>query len=767
MSLSARFPREARCLLPAAWGVGALFLVFCAELAWSISAGAPWHLSPKPVLTEFFAQSGSKAVVVSLFQTAYRITAILLCTERGSASRRALSVCQAWVGVIACLLLTVMLEAQRAFPIDATLRNRMAVIATMECGAPLLLVLLTPKIGPAGARASKAASASDDLPTSPAAAHINTHVPASANVPGNHPSGTSAAAHSRADTALARAAMPVTPPTATTSDGAQLQYSSVLLIHSVPSKFPALHLADHPHLATPHGLAALRERLESRLSARASLRFGALVTLRFLELTVAAGCIVVHGRVRVEGCMVDEAEVEMIRSELASELLLELTPEGELVPDGDTAMMQLGPARLAQPLPLPGVPLLSATWPLLVLPHEGGGLVHMQFGLAVLARDLGNDPELVLSWAPSGAAAAQTPLFQARVATLQSAARSRGNPPGLINIDVDLGPRPSHGVLIAQLVDGNALLAVHSVAVLPASANAVVKELLCARLPANALHAVAHDLGVLLCGPRVRSADYATVSRRVVLALMAAESASHPALPALRALLGGLLRDLDAGDAKLEASPSSSSPVTTAADADAAADCPPYNRPPPLWCRAGFTIATVKVAGFLNEGEGVAALIMAVFGMPYGLCILADNTRVFSRLPRVLRGLDACAAGRIYRALLCIAVLASGINPIPRAPDHLKLGGVTSMLLAWSWFERPRSSAMGAAFALLVELPISSLFFWHALACCGQPTSASQALAELCLRTPLIIALHVAVWWAIPTPPAGTPASRATKLKVA
>ncbi|KAG1669079.1 hypothetical protein FOA52_003997 [Chlamydomonas sp. UWO 241] len=97
-------------------------------------------------------------------------------------------------------------------------------------------------------------------------------------------------------------------------------------------------------------------------------------------------------------------------------------------------------------------------------------------------------------------------------------------------------------------------------------------------------------------------------------------------------------------------------PGLSPSHADAAADCPPYNRPPPLWCRAGFIIATVKVAGFLIEGEGVAALIMAVIGMPYGLEILADNTRVFSRLPRVLRGLDACAAGRIYRALLYIAI---------------------------------------------------------------------------------------------------------------
>ncbi|KAG1668381.1 hypothetical protein FOA52_004890 [Chlamydomonas sp. UWO 241] len=173
-------------------------------------------------------------------------------------------------------------------------------------------------------------------------------------------------------------------------------------------------------------------------------------------------------------------------------------------------------------------------------------------------------------------------------------------------------------------------------------------------------------------------------------------------------------------------------PAITVADADADADCPPYNRPPPLWCRAVFIICTVKLAGFLMEGEGVAALNMALLVLPYGLSILADNTRVFSRLPRVLRGLDACAASRIYRVLLHIAAVASGINPIPRAQDHLKHGGDIATLLAWSWFEQPRSSAMGAAFALLVELPSSSLFYWHALACCGQGTDAPRVQRPMC-----------------------------------
>ncbi|KAG1654904.1 hypothetical protein FOA52_003146 [Chlamydomonas sp. UWO 241] len=733
---------------------------------------------------------------VQLILAAYKIVTILLSTERGP-SRRAISGLQIWASIASHVLLHAVLEGQTAFcpgfHIDAALRTELAIVAAIEVSA-LLLLLLTPRAAPTGARGGKAAS--DTQATPPVAAPTNAaqsgadaHAYAPANDAANDPPGTPAAAtDSRVDTEPTMAAVPVAPSSATPG-GAALQYTSVLTSHSVPftAKFPSLHLADHPHLATPAGLAALRERVERKVSERASVLAGAPVSLRFVTLFVGAGCVVVHGRVIVDGGAFDEADAKMIRAALASELLMELMPKGARVLDGDTAALQLGgsaaPAELAfiaaggrfleapprsVPTPPSGVPLLSATCPLLALPAGGSGHVHLQFATALLARALGDDPELVVSWAPSGASAPYTPLARVGVAALQAAARARGNPPGLIDIDVDLGPRPSHGLFIAQLVDGDALLALHSVALLPAHAKVVVAELLRARLPADALNAVAHDLGVLLCGPCVRSTGDAAVSRRVVLALMAAESASRPALPALRALLDVLLCELDAGEAVLEASPSSSrSPATTAADAAAAADCPPYNRLPPLWCRAAFVIFAVKVAGFLIEGEGVAALGTALVGVPYGLNILADNTRVFSRRPRVLRSLDVCAIGRIYRVLLYIAAAASGINLIPRAPHHLKHGGDIALLLAWSWFERPRSSALGAVFALLVEVPSICLTCWHALACCGQATSAGQALAQVCLRMTLLIAVHVAVWWATSTPPAGTRASRATKLKVA
>ncbi|KAG1679835.1 hypothetical protein FOA52_012748 [Chlamydomonas sp. UWO 241] len=523
------------------------------------------------------------------------------------------------------------------FHISAALRTELAIVVATDVAAPPLLLLLTPRAAPT--RGGKAASDTHTAPpvaapTDAAQSGADTRALASAN----DPSGTLAAGtDSRADTdtTVARAAVPLVAPSTTTPGSAALQYTSVLMSHSVPFtfKFPSLHLADHPHLATPGGPAALRERVERKVSERASVLAGAPVSLRFVTLYVGAGCVVVHGRMTVDGGgAFDEADAKVIRAALASELLMELMPEGARVLDGDTAALQLGgggaaPTELAfiaaagrfveapprsVPTPPWGVPLLSATCPLLAVPTGGSGLVHLQ---------------------------------------------------------------------------------------------AVVAELLRARLPADALNAVAHDLGMLLCGPRVRLAGDAAVSRRVVLTLMAAESASRPALPALRALLGGLLRELDAGDEKLAASPSSSSsPATTAAGAAAAVDCPPCNRPPPLWCRAVFIIAAVKVAGFLIEGEGVAALTTALLGAPYGLHILADNTRVFSRLPRVLRGLDACAAGRIDRVMLYFATVASGANPIPRARDHLKHGGDIAMLLGFSWFERPRSSALGTALALLVEV---------------------------------------------------------------
>ncbi|KAG1678182.1 hypothetical protein FOA52_016119 [Chlamydomonas sp. UWO 241] len=782
LTLSPWFSLEVHCLLPTAWAMCALAVAFAADLAWSRlgTAGGAFVLSPKLAMNSFL--DGPVLISASVIG-AYKVATVVLCTKRGP-SRHAMSGCQAWANIASNLLLHGMLATQAAFGIhiDAALRTKLAIVAAIECAALLLMILLTPKATPTGAMAGKAASASDEQPASPVAP-----TDAQAAYAAHEPYfGTSAAAEPRTstDAAIAHiAAVPVAP-TAATSDGA-LQYTSILMSHSVPftTKFPSLHLADHPHLATPAGLAALRARVERKVSERASVLAGAPMSLRFVTLHVGAGCVVVHGKMIVDGPGGGKAETEMLRAVMASELLEELMPEGAHVLNGAPAVLQLGggaapmemafvaaggrfveaPPRSA-PTPTPGVPLLSATCPLLAVPAGGSGCVHLQFATALLARALGNNPELVVTWVPSSASAPHTSLVRERVAALQAAARARGNPPGLIDIDVDLGPRPSHGMFIAQLVDGDALLAAHSVALLPSSAAVVVAELLRARLPSDAPHAVAHDLGVLLCGPRVRAAGDAVVQRRVVLALMAAEGASRPGLPALRALLDGLLRTLDAAGAELEAAPSSSSPAAADAVAAAGDTCPPYNRPPSLWCRVYFIICAVKVAGFVMEGEADAAINMTGLSVPYGLYILADNTRVFARLPRALRGLDACAVGRVYRVLLFIVTRLGGVNPIPRAPDHLKHAGDIGMLLAWSWFERPRSSALGAALALFAELPAMRWFLWHALACCGQATSAVEALTEISLRAAFLIAIHVVVWRASSTPAAGT---RAAKLKVA
>ncbi|KAG1661993.1 hypothetical protein FOA52_012164 [Chlamydomonas sp. UWO 241] len=404
LTLSPRFPIEARCLIPGAWGVVALSLVFCAELAWSrLTTGEfVFVFSPKPVFTEYLASSGIKVVVLSLFLTAYKIATILLCTERGP-SRRAMSGYQACVGAISYLLLNAMIETQSAFgdigcPIDAKLRMKLVVVAAIECGAPLLLLQLTPGAG-------KAASTSDAQPTSAAAAHINlqtgadTRVLVPANDPADDPSGTSAASHSRADTALVRAAVPVALPAATTSDGAQLQYTSVLMTRSVPFAAIPLMAPGRPpaprHARGPRGPAH---------EARAHTQSAGLAADRSISVAAIRGAgrgLGLHRGARPSGCrqlVVDEAEAEMIRAVIASELLMELASEGAHVLDDDAAVLQLGgsatsmelafiaaggrflegPARSAPPVPPPDVPLLSATWPLLVLPSEGSGLMHLQ-----------------------------------------------------------------------------------------------------------------------------------------------------------------------------------------------------------------------------------------------------------------------------------------------------------------------------------------------------------------------------------------------------
>jgi hypothetical protein len=223
----------------------------------------------------------------------------------------------------------------------------------------------------------------------------------------------------------------------------------------------------------------------------------------------------------------------------------------------------------------------------------------------------------------------------------------------------------------------------------------------------------------------------------------------------------GLLRDLDAGDAELEASPSSSSPGDTATDADA--DRPPR---PVLWSWICLILFVVKVAQCIRKGYGLAAPLRASFvGLPYALHILEASTRLSALLPRALRGVDSCAAQRIYVVLVYLATLATGINPFPgvlerRASKH---AGDITILLGVALFQRPRSPALGAALSCC-EVVAASLLRWHALACCGQATSAGQALVEVGQCAAVLTATHVAMWWYAPsTLPTETRAGRATK----
>jgi hypothetical protein len=189
-------------------------------------------------------------------------------------------------------------HAAFGFPINVSQRTTLMMVATIECVTPLLLLLITPKAAPTGVGAGKAASVSDDQPTSPVSAPTDeqagadTLAPAPANDAANDPS---ASTDSRADTDAATppAAVPGAP-TATTSDAAQPQYPPYRSRHldrsvAFTAMFPSLHLADHPAAATPEWRDILSARLSSVVSEQAALQRGAPVSLRVMQLVICAG----------------------------------------------------------------------------------------------------------------------------------------------------------------------------------------------------------------------------------------------------------------------------------------------------------------------------------------------------------------------------------------------------------------------------------------------------------------------------------------------
>ncbi|KAG1660133.1 hypothetical protein FOA52_003793 [Chlamydomonas sp. UWO 241] len=702
-----------------------------AQLAWSWlwTTGA---LTTKPAVDTTLRPPG-QLLAGSVFVTAYQIVAIVCCTPRGP-SRRALAWCQVWANVAHFLIFLAILITQAAFgaPFDAAAQTDLATAAAANVSTTLLLLLLTPTAAAAADAPTRAAGKAAESTPTDAQDGAEACAPAHSNDSANSAdsAGTSASAHASLNAMVARAA--VAWPWA--AKAPQREYRSSLRSRSTTftAKFPLLHLVQSPLMATPEWRDMLRARLERLLSAAASCKRGSCVSLRFVTLDVGAGCVVAHGRL-VEGGTwgYSGAEVaEMLQAVDASELLMRLMPPGARLLDGDTAMLQLGDDAPLMELeyseaderfvrsafaPLlahrAGETLLATTWPLLALPCGGSGRVHLHFGTALLGHDL----ELVLSWVPLGATAAPTPLVRAQLMALQAAAHARGNPPGLLDVDVNLGSSPSPGMFIAQLVDGDALLAVHSVALLPASCQPVVAELLRrAHHAVDSMHDVALDLGVLLCGPRVRTPGDAAELRSVVLCLMAWERTCSPALPALRALLRGLLHELDDGDEEEEASASCSSPSSTATVT------PRAHRPPLLWVWTGIIVCSVKGAQFVMEGSGsVAAVAMALHSLPYAALLLPPSAWLFECLPHAMRSVDSFAARRLYTIIIALLTMPSTASFSVWAV-YCNYGGDIPLILAWAWFEPPRSHALGAAISLLVELPAACLFRWHALASCGQ-----------------------------------------------
>ncbi|KAG1661753.1 hypothetical protein FOA52_004812 [Chlamydomonas sp. UWO 241] len=168
------------------------------------------------------------------------------------------------------------------------------------------------------------------------------------------------------------------------------------------TKFPSLHLSQHPQLSTSQGIAALQQRLERKASEVISRMRGEPVEVRLTELFIAAGCVVVNGRWTVQGAggMSEQEMRALVEDVLLEELLQEVDPAPE-----------------------------------------------------------------------------------ARVEDLQAAARARGSPPGLMDLDVDLGgtlagaAREHGGMFIVQLVDGPTMLAAVPVPLLPCAARPAVAEL--------------------------------------------------------------------------------------------------------------------------------------------------------------------------------------------------------------------------------------------------------------------------------------------------
>ncbi|KAG1665876.1 hypothetical protein FOA52_005365 [Chlamydomonas sp. UWO 241] len=578
------------------------------------------------------------------------------------------------------------------------------------------------------------------------------------------PAGHVAEASGRGETAPAPAATPApgiaatgvtsssaTPAQGALSGGGRLHYRSVVPVNTsvveFVTKFPSLHLSQYPQLSTPEGVAALRERLELRASAVISRMRGEAVDVRLAELNIAAGCIVVGGRWHLQGAggASEEEQRAFVEEVLLEEMLQEVdpAPEGMRTPcsvlDSTSEMWQLGSDADAEPQPeqptlhvetgaqartrvsppsLERVPLLATMTPLQALPLHNGGhdCVSMQFATHLLARALGRDPELVVSFAPPGGAGTPAPtasLLRARIVDLQTAARARGNPPGLMDVDIHFrgalagAAREYGGVLVVQLVDGPTMLAALPVLLLPGAARPAVVELSRLGLDVRTASHVARDLGLLLLAPHATcEPPHARLLLMRDAARLLMQWARQAHLPATLALLDSAVAQMDAADApqppRTSAARPSAWPIASAvqsgsggapaADRNAGgsagavkpsganAGAPTTGGPTALWCWVNVLVALAcGVRSAFEDGLGHVFLGSATTCVLYTLpfivtLVVRARPALLARLPRWLIRADASLLRRLYNLLHQVVCIQAFGHVLPGASLMLRTG---------------------------------------------------------------------------------------------
>lgn len=137
--------------------------------------------------------------------------------------------------------------------------------------------------------------------------------------------------------------------------------------------------------------------------------------------------------------------------------------------DGDHAAIQLGPGKpsnfvyheaagrfvaeevaVSAPALADAAQLLFIRTPLLALP-KGSQRVRLQVALTLMADGMGADCNLVVGYSPDAGAVPMAQLLCENVSLLQAEAVSRHRPPGLLDLDVYVGPKPGHGMLHIQV----------------------------------------------------------------------------------------------------------------------------------------------------------------------------------------------------------------------------------------------------------------------------------------------------------------------------